>query len=129
MDVEGWILLLMVVGVPGSTFLFVRSALRSGMGSACTRPVWIVLLEGRQEDDNRGDWEGGGEAPPPKPRVPSNGASGPLDGGECRRRRMRERAAITRVGRMDAATRIRSRQWVSTSSQPTLSEKSGSICS
>lgn len=100
MGVEGWIILLMVVGMPGSIVLSVWAALQHKKDSMSIRPIWIVLLEGRQdEDDHRDDWGEGDGWSPPNPRVPSSGASGPVHRGECRQRRTRARAAIVKVER------------------------------
>lgn len=89
MGVEGWILALIVVGVPGSIALFVWTALQTQSHHMYIHPVWIVLLEGSQddnggrEDEGRDDWGGGGQWPPPKPHAPGD-ASGSPDG-RCRR--------------------------------------------
>lgn len=95
MGVEGWILALMVLGVPGSVALFAWAALQTQPRCICFRPVWIVLLEGsNDEDEERDDWGGGGRRPP-EPRVPSGDASRPprpRDGCECRRRVAGEQA-------------------------------------
>lgn len=90
MGAEGCILALMVAGVPASVAFFIWAALRSGHDCTSLRPIWIVLSEGRQDEDGgRDDWGGGGGWPPGPP-FPSGGAI-ETPGGECRREPKRER--------------------------------------
>lgn len=96
MGSEDWVLLLMVVGIPGSIAFFVWSALQSTADSVYIRPIWILLLKGRQNgNDYPEDWGGGGGWPSPGPCIPPSGVRVPPDGEECRRRQLRERAATT----------------------------------
>lgn len=92
MDAEGCILVLMVAGVPASVALFAWAALQSSSCYTSFRPVWVVLLEGREEEDDgrdgRDDW--GGWWPPSEPPLPPDGAI-QSPSGECRRGLKRDR--------------------------------------
>ena len=86
MDAEGYILALMVAGVPASVAFFTWFALRSGHDCTSLRPVWIVLLKGRQDEDGGQDDDGWPPGrPPSSPATSSPTRRGPA----CPGRRLR----------------------------------------